>query len=270
MAVSDEVHRAWAAESAVRGPLWADAVAALTRAAKLTRTRADGTQEPDDFADFLTSAVAAVAANLGSAERVTKGRPGSWEASCVQSMLQGALGDDPSIRQLLALRTAPIQVPLVVAQLVEEDGPEAGLLTLDQALEARPYPGRTEQELIGGVVSTVRGVGATVDELEAHEAAEEALVQRYRTGYSAYAEAFKAAVAVYVATLDELAVLDADGTRTTSVPVEVIVDADPESWAWDNPDEDGDAIVFAIWEAARQSVGLPKVDPVLRIVKGSE
>ena len=64
-----------------RAALWARTVDTLTQAVRLTRPGPDGATEPDDFADFLSSALLAVAANVGSVHRLTAGRPGSWEAT---------------------------------------------------------------------------------------------------------------------------------------------------------------------------------------------
>jgi hypothetical protein len=46
-----------------------------------------------DFAGFLAQVLAALAARLGSAGAVTAGRPGSWEASLVDQLLHGTVGD---------------------------------------------------------------------------------------------------------------------------------------------------------------------------------
>lgn len=60
------------------------AVAALTQAAR----------SEHDFADWLAGVLAAVAGQLGSAEALTAGRPGSWEADHVRQLVCGTVGYD--------------------------------------------------------------------------------------------------------------------------------------------------------------------------------
>ncbi|MCA0308848.1 MAG: hypothetical protein LCH87_16065 [Actinobacteria bacterium] len=76
--------------------LWQATVIILGVVLEQTRVRADGIIEPVDFADFLASALAAVAANAGSVERLTAGRPGSWESSLVNQLVCGTVGHDPA------------------------------------------------------------------------------------------------------------------------------------------------------------------------------
>ena len=111
------------------GVLRAEAVRVLTAAAH--RSRADGT--PGDFADF-SGVLAATAANLGGVEPLLAGRPGSWEAALVRSLVAGTLGDDPG--RLWRTRTEPLVVPLNVAETLEGLDLHPGLLTVDEALEA--------------------------------------------------------------------------------------------------------------------------------------
>ena len=168
-----------------RTALWVQAVDVLTRAIRLTRTRNDGTVEPADFADFLATALAAAAANVGGPNRVTAGRPGSWEASHVEGLLAGTLGYDITTEALTAYRTEPVLVPLNVAQLVEDSG---ALPTLDEADQAIPWPGTGD-----GSYEHPHGEGATGDELDAREAATDELRARYAAAYARYATAFGAA-----------------------------------------------------------------------------
>lgn len=76
----------------------ADAVRVLTEAARLRRSgsRADSVagEEPADFAEFLTLAVAGAAANIGGIKEILAGRPGSWEADYVRNMLISTVGAD--------------------------------------------------------------------------------------------------------------------------------------------------------------------------------
>lgn len=62
--------------------------------------------EPVDFAEFLTRAVAAAAANADGIEALLAGRPGSWEAEHVRNMLHSTVGFDDA--QLLEHRTEPL------------------------------------------------------------------------------------------------------------------------------------------------------------------
>jgi hypothetical protein len=63
------------------GPLLADAVRVLTTAARLARPApggsGEGWDEPVDWAEFVTLALAGAAANIGHVEAVLAGRPGS-------------------------------------------------------------------------------------------------------------------------------------------------------------------------------------------------
>lgn len=113
------------------GEVLADAVRVLTEAARLRRLvmrqSSDGgwephpTQtEPADWAEFITLAVAGAAANVGSIEKALEGRPGSWEADAVRSMLLSTVGEDPA--ELLRHRTEPIRVVLWPAEILSDLG----------------------------------------------------------------------------------------------------------------------------------------------------
>jgi hypothetical protein len=115
----------------------ADAIRVLTEAARLRlpvlrQAETGGWQphplqtEPADWAEFITLAVAGAAANIGSIERALEGRPGSWEAHAVRSLLLSTVGEDPA--ELLRHRTepwhaAPDAVPQAAVALAE---PEVG------------------------------------------------------------------------------------------------------------------------------------------------
>lgn len=62
----------------------ARAVEALLRAARTEH----------DFAGWLAAALAQVAGQLGSAEQLVAGRPGSWEAALVDQLVCGTVGYD--------------------------------------------------------------------------------------------------------------------------------------------------------------------------------
>jgi hypothetical protein len=113
------------------GDVLADAISVLTEAARLRRPvmqeSADGGWEPNpvrtepaDWAEFVTLAVAGAAANIGSTEKALEGRPGSWEADAVRSMLLSTVGEDPS--ELLRHRTEPIRVVLRPAEILSDIG----------------------------------------------------------------------------------------------------------------------------------------------------
>lgn len=78
----------------------ATAIAALTTAARGTRTIGAGTPnehtEPADFADIACHVLTAVAANLGGVDELLAGRPGSWEADLIRQIVHGTAGYDPA------------------------------------------------------------------------------------------------------------------------------------------------------------------------------
>jgi fructose-1-phosphate kinase PfkB-like protein len=57
------------------------------RAAILAAARAE-----HDFGGWLAVVLASVAADLGSSDALTAGRPGSWEADLVQQLVKGTVG----------------------------------------------------------------------------------------------------------------------------------------------------------------------------------
>lgn len=116
-----------------------DAVALLTEAGRLRRstmrptelgTEADGSPrvlrwevDPDpteqpDWAEFVTLALAGATANLGGIETALAGRPGSWEAARVRSLLESTVGPDET--DLWRHRTEPLMITLYVEDLVNE------------------------------------------------------------------------------------------------------------------------------------------------------
>ena len=107
----------------------ADAIRVLTDAARLRRPvlqqSTDGgwephpRAEPADWAEFITLAVDGAAANVGSVDRALEGRPGSWEADAVRSLLLATVGDYPG--ELLRHRTEPIRVVLRPAEILALD-----------------------------------------------------------------------------------------------------------------------------------------------------
>ncbi|MGL4177520.1 MAG: hypothetical protein ACRCSN_15750 [Dermatophilaceae bacterium] len=226
--------------------LWDAAVAALTDAVRLGHP----VHEALDFADFLASALGAVAGNVGSTDRVTAGRPGSWESDLLDQLVTGTVGDDPDLAELAGRRTEPVVVRLNVAQLVGEsrqDAPvedRAGmLLDIDDALDSL-WESQDNQEPIGA-------------ELAEWDAAEEQLRRRYVAAFETYGQRFTAAVNAAAREVPGLA-----------VPVEVRVEADPRASWWDpgevvNPQEwdEVDELAWRLWTVARQRVGLPVLEP---------
>ena len=90
----------------------ADAIAALTAAARRERTIGAGTPnehiEPVDFGEIACHVITAVAANVGGVEVLLSGRPGSWEADYVRQIVQSTAGDDDT--ELLRYRTEPVRI----------------------------------------------------------------------------------------------------------------------------------------------------------------
>jgi hypothetical protein len=214
--------------------LYIETVQVLTRAAR----RRDYHGEPCDFAGFLAQVLAATAANVGGPDKLLAGRPGSWEAGYLESLLQGTMGDEQD--GWLSFRTEPLVVPLNVAELNEKGDRHLGLRGLNEAIVAvdRKYE--------------------SVESDEAPNVWSDEVVQvttRYRDGYRRYAERFASAVRDAAAQIPG-----------THVEVVITVDADPLSAWWsdlaiNNPNRDGgDELVFELWSAAHDAVALPNVD----------
>jgi len=191
-----------------------------------------------DFAGFLAQVLAATAANVGGPECLLAGRPGSWEASHVDALLRGTVGDEPDSWQ--AYRTEPLVITLNVAELIESTDHHPGLFGLDDAIDS----------------AGLRYEAAADDEaaLNAWGAEIETLAGRYKAEYRDYADRFGTAA-------------QAAG-EALALPVEVVVvtDANPTSTWWSesaivNPtDFDADELAMAIWQAAHDSVALPNVE----------
>jgi hypothetical protein len=212
--------------------LRAEAIRVLSAAAR--RTHEDGSAR--DFAEFLAGVLAAAAANLGGAERLLAGRPGSWEASLVRSLVVGTVGEDPS--DLLRGRTEPLVVTLNVAEMLENLDLHPGLLTVDEAMNA------CEEHHQDDDPDSFDFDG----EMSAIEA-------RYVQEFATYAVRFASVVQAAAGDVEDLA-----------VPVQLDVDADPWSSWWSsdakvNPRPcDDQALVLELWEAAHDVVNLPNVD----------
>jgi hypothetical protein len=226
--------------------LWDTTVATLTAAVRLNHPQHGAM----DFADFLAAAFGAVAANVGSAERITAGRPGSWESDLLAQLVAGTVGYETTPEELAARRTEPVVVSLNVAQLVNEARTDAAeeeragmLVDVEEAVEAIPDPWADGRE-------------PTDQEVTAWTAAQDDMRRRYAEAFEAYSQRFAAAV------LDA-----AHAIPGLTVPVEVKAITTPDATWWDaedtrNPQEwdDGDELAGRLWSAARGRVGLPHLD----------
>lgn len=133
-AATDRRNQGGTSESSSWDELLADAVRVLTEAARLRRPVLEqGTSggwqahptrtEPADWAQFVTLTLAGAAANIGGVEKALRGRPGSWEADSVRSMLGSTVGDDPA--ELLRHRTQPLRLVLRPAEILADLGYDA-------------------------------------------------------------------------------------------------------------------------------------------------
>lgn len=188
----------------------ADAIRVLTEVARLTRPVLSGTAdnspgrgtrvEPIDWAEFVTLALAGVAANVGRVEAVLAGRPGSWEADGVRSLLTSSVGHDE--QYLLQHRTEPVVVQVFVDEILNDLGVWARYDQVDQAPVDRASkvdPTAPDQE----------------DQLDAIAEQEERLEQERQHAWAAYGEALRVRIQAGAA-----------GRPGLTVPVRVDVDLD--------------------------------------------
>lgn len=111
----------------------ADAIAVLTEAGRLRRPviervvdetgaevwRPHPTKtEKGDWAELVTLAITGAAANLGGVETALAGRPGSWEADKVRSIILSTAGEDPA--ELMTHRREPLRVRIAAAGLLQD------------------------------------------------------------------------------------------------------------------------------------------------------
>jgi hypothetical protein len=219
--------------------LYAESVVALTRAAQ--ERNVDGS--PCDFCDFLALVLAATAANVGGPDRLIAGRPGSWQAAYVDSLVRGTMGDLPD--EWTWCRTQPILVRLNVAQLIEDGLHHPGLMGLDEALEnlGKRYESADREQ-----------------DLDAWDSD----IDRYTSEYRLYAQRFTLAAHSVANIISGL-----------SIEVHVEADADPNSTWWsttatNNPSQsDSDQLALEIWHAARDLTPLPNVDIWLSATLGA-
>lgn len=189
----------------------------LTEAARLIRPVLSGTAgdspgrgtmvEPIDWAEFVTLALAGVAANVGGVEAVLVGRPGSWEADGVRSLLTSSVGHDEQYR--LQHRTEPVVVQDVVDEVLDDLGVWARYEQMDQALVDRASkvdPTAPDQE----------------HQLDAIAEQEERLEQERQRVWAAYGEALRVRIQAGAA-----------GRPGLTVPIRVDVDLDTSRTASD-------------------------------------
>lgn len=126
------------AESPTRDHV-AEAIAALTSAARGTRTVGAGTpnehQESVDFGEIACHVITAAAANLGSVEDLLAGRPGSWESAHVRDIVTSTAGDGPD--ELLRFRTEPLRVVIDVDSIFSDLGLRELYEEAEEELRAR-------------------------------------------------------------------------------------------------------------------------------------
>lgn len=203
---------------------WNQAVEILTAAVRLEHPR-HGTV---DFADFLTAALRATAANLGDPHALTAGRPGSWESAALSELVHGTIGSNPTMFDLAQFRTEPIQVTLNVAELVLVDAGSSGA---PKSHDDAVYEAGDNDDLATEI---------------SHQ---------YVEAYSDYAERFTAAVQAEAGKhpgLFDLVTVTVDTNITTTGTL--------DAPGVENPIEgDSDPLVWHFWSTAREIVGLPMI-----------
>ncbi|MBI4942492.1 hypothetical protein [Kineosporia sp. R_H_3] len=238
--------------------LHSQAVDVLTRALTLPVPSADpsrgaGSRVLLDFADFLAGVLAAVAANAGSIDRLTAGRPGSWEAGLLDQLVSGTVGHDAG--DLVHYRTAPVVVPLNVLELADT---VPGFPNLDDTLD----------QALRGLIVTPDAADRLIDtEWDAIAAAEtqvEAdITTAHTTAYAAYADAFTAAVHATAARIPGLDVpVTVETVHDVSTSTALTGDSGRRIT---NPDPfapNDDALASRLWEHAFAAVPTPIVPAV--------
>lgn len=195
--------------------LLTDAIRVLTEAARQTRTLGTGQttrQEPADFAEFLSLAVAGAAGNIGGIDRLLAGRPGSWEADFVYRLLIGTVGEDEAY--LMEHRTEPVTVTVNVDDILADagywelyDDADAELFRREDAID----PDSADADAAYEEIETLR---TRMDELRERDLA-------------TYGKAFKANVLAAAAEL----------FPTLGVPVDVVVNLHHRQGDEDSTDE---------------------------------
>ncbi|MBC8091381.1 MAG: hypothetical protein H7Y15_05460 [Pseudonocardia sp.] len=170
----------------------ADAVRVLTEAVRLRweRTEADGstTSCRHDWAEFITLALAGAAANADGIEPALAGRPGSWEADGIRTLLTSTVGHDEE--HLLEHRTEPIVVHVYVEEILGDRGVWQLYAAARRDLALR-YAELVDRESYGADVNQQI---EEVDDLEAR------LEQQREQDWTAYGQALTAAIQTAAAT----------------------------------------------------------------------
>ena len=118
-----------AAEQRPDKAILADTLEVLTEAAAwrrptLRQTEAGGWEEDptrteqNDWAEFVSLALAGTASNAGGIEAVLAGRSGSWEAGYLRDLLLAVLGTEEA--ELWRHRTAPLRMTLYVDEILAD------------------------------------------------------------------------------------------------------------------------------------------------------
>lgn len=161
----------------------AAAITVLTDAARIPRPRLkqlqDGTwvddpevaPEQNDWAEFVTAALAGAAANIGGIDAILNGRPGSWEAKGLRQILTSTVGHDEE--DLWGRRTEPIDITIYVDEIIADSYPRGALTDYDESVQEiserwdqipepdlTPYQWRYTRDVNGELVSTDAGAPA--------------------------------------------------------------------------------------------------------------
>lgn len=215
------------------------AVRALTAAGRLKQVRGTGTDqesaEPIDFAEFLTLATAAAAANIGGIETILAGRPGSWEADYVRQMLISTVGEET--HTLLAHRTEPLHVDVHVDEILNDLG-------YWQLYDEAEDELQRHDDAIGGPAA-VPLEPATAEQVAARrriDALRERVDELMQLDKRTYGEAFKANVTAAAAAL----------YPSLRVPVEITVHLE-----WSNATEPDNDATWPLLAQARSNTPLP-------------
>lgn len=220
-----------------------DAIRVLTEAARLTRATprrrnlpdqtAEPAVEPIDWAEFATQALAGAAANIGGVDAVLAGRPGSWEADALRTLLLSTVGHDE--QYLLAHRTEPVVVGVFVNEILNDLGvwgqyDEAAQALVDRACAVDPTAEDQEEQL----------------DLIAE--AEECLEQQRERAWAAYGDALRAYIHAGAA-----------GRPGLTVPVQV--DVDLHSFRSPSEFDEAWGLAGALLDEAVAAVAIPVIRP---------
>lgn len=227
--------------------LWNRTVATLTEAVRLTHPL----HGPMDFADFLVSALRAVAGNVGSVQRITAGRPLSWESELVNALVQSAVGNRATAEELCVYRTEPVVVRLNVPELLSY----ARCVATDEELAAMPFELYEAIDALPDPWSS--GFEPSDEQLGMRAVAEAELHRRHSEAFKSYARRFRTAVIEAAETINGL---------SQSVRVKTDTNPAPADW-WEGivnsyQYQADDALAMQLWQTARERVGLPAVEAV--------